>query len=144
MTFSNNTSVRIEYRYFIGTVPGTVLTSDTAWIIMPYDPVIQLDVAFCRTATQTFRINTVVATHRVEELESIGEGSCFHFTHTPPLDIRTISILFVTGYFAAVTSYTGGSIEVKAVLFSGFELWNIDGIATTLHTGFILVVNEAL
>ena len=52
--------------------------------------------------------------------------------------------MFVTRHFTAVTAYTGSSIEVKTVLFSWFELRDVDGVVTALHTGVVLVVDEAL
>jgi hypothetical protein len=144
VTLGDDAAVRVEDRDFIGAVPCTVLTPDTAWVVMKDNAVVKFDVTLCRTALETLGVDTVVTAHGVEELESVGELAHLHLTHTPPLNISWVSVLFVTCNFTAVAAYASSCIEVKAVLLSGFKLWDVDGVVPALHTGVILVVDEAL
>jgi hypothetical protein len=144
MTLGHDTSVRVKDRYFIWAVPCTVLTPYTARVIMPDDAVIQFNVGVGRTAFETLRIDAVVTAHRVEELQGIRELTHLHLTHTSPFDLIRVGILFITGYFTTVTPYTGSGIEVKTVLLSLFELWNVNTVIPALHTCFIFMIYEAL
>jgi len=60
MTFGDYASFFVKGRYLIRTIPSTVLTPDTARVIMPDDAVIKFDVRLCRTTYETLRLYTVV------------------------------------------------------------------------------------
>ena len=68
MTLGDDTTLLVERRYFIGTVPSTVLTPDTRRVVMPNDTVVKFDVAFRWAAYETLRLYTVVTAHGVEKL----------------------------------------------------------------------------
>jgi hypothetical protein len=44
------------------------------------------------------------------------------FTDAPPVQLRRITILFVAGHDAALAADTLRHVEVKSILFAGFEL----------------------
>jgi hypothetical protein len=144
MALGDDTAVGVEDRHFVRAVPGTVLASDTAGVIMKDDPVVKLDVALGRTPFETLGIDTVVTAHGVKKLKRVGKRPHLHLTHTPPLDIGRVAVLLVTGNLTAVTPDTRRRIEMKTVLLPGLELGDIDGVAPALHTGIVLVVDEAL
>ena len=142
MTFGHDASLFVERRYFVRTVPSTVLTPDTARVIMPDDTIVKFDVRLCRTAYETLRFYTVVTRHRVKELQGIWKLSHLHLTYTAPFDVIWVGILFVTGNFTTVTAYTGSGIKVKTVLFSRFEFRQVDAVVPTLHSSVGFVVDE--
>ena len=144
MALGDDPAIGVEDRHFIGAVPSTVLAPDTARIIVPDDTVVEFDVGVGRAPFETLRIDTVVTAHRVEDLECIGETSRLHLPDSTPFDAIGVAVLFIARHFTAVTPYTRSSVEVKTVLLSRFELRDVDGVVTTLHTRIVLVVDEAL
>ena len=144
MALGDDTAVLVEDRHFVGAVPGTVLASDTDVVVMKDDAVVEFDIGVGRAASETFGVDAVVAAHRVEELADIGKDARFHLSDAPPLDVRTVVVLFVARHFTAVAPHTGGHVEVKAVLLSLLERWKVDLIISALHAGFGFVVDKAL
>ena len=43
------------------------------------------------------------------------------FAHAPPVDRRRIAVLFVAGHHAALAADALRHVEVKAILFAGFQ-----------------------
>ena len=142
MTLGDDASLLVKGWYFIRTVPRTVLTPYTARVIMPDDAVLKLDVRLRRTAYETLRFYTVVTAHGVKELQGIWELTHLHFSHATPFDVIGVGILFVTGYFTAMTAYTSSSIKVKTVLFSLTKFRQVDAVVSTLHTRVGFVVDK--
>ena len=144
MTLGDDTAIGVKDGYFIRTVPSTVLTTDADIIIMIDDAIVKLDIRVRGTTTQALGVDAVVTRHRVKELTHSGKCPCFHLSHTTPLDIWSVEVLFIAGYFTAVASHTGSHIKVKAVLFSLFELGDIYLIVSTLHASVCFVVDKTL
>lgn len=117
MAFGDDMTLFMVSRDAVGAVPGTVLASDAAGIVVKNDTVIKFDVAVGGASDQTGRINTVVAAHGVEQQEGIGEAPPLHFADAAPFDIGGIVVLLVTGHFAAAAPDAGRRIEVETVLF---------------------------
>jgi hypothetical protein len=129
VTFGDDISLFVKDRNTVGAVPCTVLTPDAGIVIMNDDSRFgYLDVRLGRTAAKTLGVYTVVTAHGVEHLRKSRKISAFHLTDTAPFDIGRIVVLFVTGHFTTTASDTFDGIEVKAVLLTLFERWNIDGV----------------
>jgi len=144
MTLGYNASVGVKSRDFIRAVPCTVLTTNTAGVIVPDYAVVKFDVRLRRTAFKTLGVYTVVTAHRVKKLQCVREFSHLHLSHTPPFDIVRVGILLVTGYFTTVAAYTGSGIEMKTVLLTGFKFRNVNRVVPTLHTGIVFMIYETL
>ena len=142
MAFGHDASFFVKGRDFVRAVPGTVLTADTTGVIVPDDAVVKFDVRLCRAPFKTLRFYTVVAAHRVEELQGIWKLSHLHLTYTTPFDVVWVCILFVTGYLTTVTAYTGSGIKVETVLLCCFKFRQVDTVVAALHACVGFVVDE--
>jgi hypothetical protein len=140
MTLGYNASVWVKDGYFIGAVPRTVLTPNTARVIVPDNTIVEFNVTLSRTPFETLRLQTVVTAHRVEELEGVWETSHLHLSDTSPLNLIWVSILFITRHFTTVTPHTRSRIKVKTVLLPLFKFRQVNGVVSTLHTcvGFVV------
>jgi hypothetical protein len=108
------------------------------------DTVVEFDVAVGGTTDEAGWIDAVVTTHGVKEQKSVRETSPLHFTHTAPFDIGWIVVLFVARYFTTATPHARCGIEVKAVLFTLKQRWDVDGIITALHPRIGFVTDKTL
>jgi hypothetical protein len=142
MALGDDVTLFVIGRDAIRAVPCTVLTSDTAGIIMKNDTVIEFDVAIRWASDEACGVNTVVTTHGVKQQQGVREAPSLHLTYTTPFDVSWVVILLITRNFATATTDTFSRIEVKSVLFSLFEWWNINGIVTALHSRIGLVADE--
>jgi len=144
MTLGYNASVGVKSRDFIRAVPCTVLTTNTAGVIVPDYAVVKFDVRLRRTAFKTLGVYTVVTAHGVEHLQHIRENTAFHLTDTAPFHICRIIVLLITGHFTSAAPYTGRRIKVKTVLFIFTQFRNINGIVPALHSGVSFIIYKTL
>lgn len=64
-----------------------------------------------------------------------GIGAALDLSHTPPENIRGISILFVAGHNAAFAADTLRHVEVESVLLAGFRQSELDTDVTHAAEG---------
>jgi hypothetical protein len=67
MAFGDDMALFVVGRHSIRAVPCTVLTADTAGIIVKNDTVVKFDIAVGRASDKTGGIDTVITAHRVEK-----------------------------------------------------------------------------
>jgi len=120
VAFSNDVTLFVIGRYSIRAVPGTVLASDTAGIIVKDNAVVEFDVAVRRASDEAGRIDAVVTAHGVKQQKRIGKTSPLHLPDTAPFDVGWIIVLLVARHFATATPDAFCGIEVETVLFSLF------------------------
>jgi hypothetical protein len=120
MAFGYDMTLFVIGRHSIRAVPCAVLASDTAWVVMEDDTVVEFYVAVGRASDETGGINTVITAHRVKQQESIREAPPLHLADTSPFDVGWVVVLFVTCYFATAAPDTGCCIKMEAVLFTLF------------------------
>lgn len=144
MALRNDMARFMKGGYAVGAVPGTVLTSDTGFIIMIDNAVFKFNIAVGRTAYEAGGVDTVVTGHGVKKGADMTKLTRLHLSDTAPLNIGGIVVLFITGHFTASTADTFACIKMKTVLFALLKLGQIYGVVTALHARLGLVIDKAL
>lgn len=67
MAFGDDVAFLVIGRDTVGAVPGAVLASDAAGIVVKNDAVVEFDIAVGGTADETGGIDTVITAHGVKE-----------------------------------------------------------------------------
>ena len=118
IALAHNAPVFIKLRHAVRTIPRAILTADAGIGAVQHNACgFIFRVSFHRTADHTSRLQAMVTAHRHVKALRLGVYSTFNFTHTPPVDMCRISVLFITGNHTTLAPDAGADIEVKAVLF---------------------------
>lgn len=142
VAFGDDVALFMIRRDAVWAVPRTVLTSDTAGVIVEDDAVIKLDVAVGGTSDKTGRLYAVVTAHGVKQQQRVGKTSPLHLTDAAPFDVARVIVLFITRHFATAASDAFGRIEMESVLLPLTKRRNIYGVVPALHSCVSFVADE--
>jgi hypothetical protein len=119
VALADDATISVVLRHPIRAIPGAVLTADAGVGAVLHDAGHRiLAVGVHRTAAQTCRLDTVVASHRQIRPRGVRKPSAFDLADAPPVDRRRVAILLVARHHAALAADALLHVEVKSVLLA--------------------------
>jgi hypothetical protein len=120
VALADDTAFWVVLRNTVGAIPRAILAANTDFGAMQnYASERVLRIGVDGTAGQTGRFDTVIASHRQMQPLGVRVPATLDFTNSPPVDVRGIAVLLVTGDNTTLATNTFGHVEMKTVLLAG-------------------------